>query len=235
MKKTVGLFRVMMYEELDKTAELMLRYSPKDAYEILDEVLSQSISGNTFRRKALNNLTKVWGNGKKPLSEFQIEVLKKYAEASIEEKSALQILMTFYSFPFFSDTITVIGKYVRMNDIFQSKTIMREIHNSYGMTETVNKGVLTVLGTLVNWEVLTTDKKGQYALTGRKIKIVDEFIKNVMMHSILVHSEAEYVPLELINTQSGLFMLEYSITSSDINFDGIEVIRERVDTFVKLK
>ncbi|SPC38242.1 hypothetical protein [Latilactobacillus fuchuensis] len=234
MKKTIGLFRVMNYEELDKAAELMLRYSPKEAYEILDEILMQYIAGATFRRKALNNLTKVWGNGQKSLNKYQISVLQKYPEVSSEERIAMQLLMTLYSFPFFSDVVTIIGKYIRMNDNFQSKTIMEEIRNTYGMTETVSKGGLSVLGTLVNWGFLRTDKNGKYDLTGKKIKIENEFIKNMIVYASLANSDAEYISLESINNHSGLFMFDFNINSSDIIFNNIEMIRERSDVFVKL-
>ena len=57
MKKMVGLFRVMTFEELDKAAEVMVKYSPTDAYQILDETFAKTVKGDTFRRKALNNLS----------------------------------------------------------------------------------------------------------------------------------------------------------------------------------
>ncbi|MFQ9330412.1 MAG: hypothetical protein ACLR2T_09370, partial [Streptococcus sp.] len=162
MKKMVGLFRVMTFEELDKAAEVMVKYSPTDAYQILDETFAKIIKGDTFRRKALNNLMNVWGNGQKPLSDFQEKVLKQYAISNYDEKKTLQVLMLLYSFSFFSDTINIIGKYLRMQDTFQSKTIMEEVRSTYGMTETVNKGLLTVLGSLVDWGFLLRSKPGVY-------------------------------------------------------------------------
>lgn len=235
MKKMVGLFRVMTFEELDKAAEVMVKYSPTDAYQILDETFAKTVKGDTFRRKALNNLMKVWGNGQKPLSDFQEKVLERYAISNYDEKKSLQVLMMLYSFSFFSDTINIIGKYLRMQDTFQSKTIMEEVRSTYGMTETVNKGVLTVLGSLVDWGFLFRSKPGVYELTKDKILITDEFIKNVLIRSILAHTDAEYLPLEIINNQAGLFMFDYQVSRLEVHLDDLNVLRERTDTFIGLK
>lgn len=235
MKKSVGLFRALRFEDLDKTAELLLKYSPMDAYDILDDILASTIKGKEGRRKVINNLMCVWGNGKKPPSELQMKVMERYSESSHDEKVVFQILMVYLAFPFFAEAVGIIGKYLRMSDELQSKTLMNEIRNIYGITETVQKGVISVLGSLANWGILITDKQGHYEYQGKKIMIADEFGKNVLIYAVLAHAEAEYLTLEVINNQAGFFMIEYIIGSSDVIFDDLEVLRERLDTFVKVK
>ncbi|MGQ4819674.1 hypothetical protein ACQ1ZK_21670, partial [Enterococcus faecium] len=79
----------MTFQELDKAAEVMLKYSTTDAYQILDEPFAKTIKGDTFARKALNNLMNVWGNRQKPLSDFQENVLQRYAISNHYEKKSL--------------------------------------------------------------------------------------------------------------------------------------------------
>src|SRR5699024_6301693 len=133
MKKNIGLFRVMTFEELNMTANLLNKFNPKDAYDILDENLSKDIEGETFRRKAINNLTNTGGNGQKPITSFKKKVLEVYSESSDQEKLTLQVLMMYYSFSFFADTTEIIGNYIRMKSDFQSKNIINEIRNIYGI------------------------------------------------------------------------------------------------------
>lgn len=234
MKKNIGLFRVMTFEELNMTANLLNKFNPKDAYDILDENLSKDIEGETFRRKAINNLTNTWGNGQKPLTSFQKKVLEVYSESSDQEKLTLQVLMMYYSFSFFADTTEIIGNYIRMKSDFQSKNIINEIRNIYGIRETVNKGVLSVIGTLTNWGFLDKETKGRYSVSNKRIYLGNKFGKNLLVLAILTHSEKEYITLESINSTSRFFMLDYQIDEKDIIFDNLEIIRDRNDIFIKM-
>ncbi|MCA9765534.1 MAG: hypothetical protein KC455_03855 [Carnobacterium sp.] len=235
MKKSVILFRSLQFEDLDNTAKLLLKYSSTDTYDILDEKLSGRIKGKEGRRKVINNLMRVWGNGKKTHCELQSKVIERYVVSSYNDKIVFQILMTYLTIPFFAEALGIVGRYFRMSDKVQSKTILNEVRNRYGITETVKKGSLALLGSLTNWGILETNKKGQYSYEGNKIEIRNRFLKNLLVKSILTHSEAEYISLEAINNQAGFFMFDYLITGTDIEFKDIEVLRERSHTFVKLK
>lgn len=84
-------------------------------------------------------------------------------------------------------------------------------------------------------KILICGKVEHYEHQGKKIVITDEFYKNVLIYAVLAHTKVEYVTLEVINNPAGFFMLEYMIGSSDVIFYDLEMLRERLDTFVIVK
>ncbi|MFQ7237252.1 MAG: hypothetical protein ACLRPU_20445, partial [Enterococcus hulanensis] len=139
MRKMVGLFRPLRFDHLDLTAKLLGKYSVEDTFAILDDVLAKEFKGKEGRRKIINNLTRVWSGGKKEPSPLQKEVLSKYNDSEEKDKIVYQFLMTSLAFPFFGETTSFVGKYLRMSDNFKSSTILAEMRNSYGNAESVYK------------------------------------------------------------------------------------------------
>lgn len=235
-KKLVGLFRPLRFEDLDLTAKLLSSYSIADAFDILDDKLAQDFEGKEGRRKLINNLTKVWGNGKKVLPEFNQKVVDEYLKSSHEDRVIIQYLMMYRQFPFFTDVARLTGNILRMTDGFSSKPIMNEIYGMYGTTVTVNKGASSALGTMVNWDIIArADGNGKYFYDESKLVVRTPLQMNLLVDAVLSNSEHEYVSTDAINETLGLFPLEYTLFTTVLDDNMFEVLHERTERFVKLK
>lgn len=236
MRKVVGLFRPLRFDHLDLTAKLLVKYSVEDTFKILDDVLANEFKGKEGRRKIINNLTKVWSGGKKEPSTLQKEVLDKYNEASKEDKIIYQYLMTSIAFPFFGETTSFVGKYLRMSDEFKTNTILSEMRNSYGSAESVYKGVNASLNGLKSWGILSEGTDRSHFLFGDKLlEINDLFQKNLLVLTTIKNHTGESLTMEQINNNSSMFPFNYFIKREDLFFPMLEIIEDRVDTYVSIK
>ncbi len=236
MRKVVGLFRPLRFDHLDLTAKLLVKYSVEDTFKILDDVLANEFKGKEGRRKIINNLTRVWSGGKKEPSTLQKEVLDKYNKAGKEDKIIYQYLMTSIGFPFFGETTSFVGKYLRMSDEFKTNTILSEMRNSYGSAESVYKGVNASLNGLKNWGILSegTDKS-HFLFEDKLLEINDLFQKNLLVLTTIKNHTGESLTMEQINNNSSMFPFNYFIKREDLFFPMVEIIEDRVDTYVSIK
>ncbi len=236
VKKSIGLFRPLRFDDIDLTAKLLNDYSVVDAFEILNEKLAPEFTGDVARRKLINNLTKVWGNGKVELPAFNKTVVEEYLKSNRTDKVIIQYLMMYKQFPFFIDVAQLTGKTVRMKDEFTSTNIMNEIFGMYGTTGTVRHGVGSALGTMANLDILKRENnQGKYSYTEDKLAIHTPLQINLLVDAVLSNSDHEYVSTDAINERLSLFPLEYTIFTTELDENLFEVLHERTELFVKLK
>lgn len=235
MRKTVGLFRPLRFDHLDLTAKLLVKYSIPDTFEILDDVLAKEFKGKEGRRKIINNLTRVWSGGKKEPSTFQKEVLAKYNVSDKNDKIIYQYLMTSLAFPFFSETTTFVGKYLKMSDTFKSSVILSEMRNSYGSAESVYKGVNAVLNGLKSWEILSEgNSKNDYVFKDNLLEISNEFQLNLLVLVVIQNHVGDSLTIEQINNHASMFPFRYLIRKEDIVSSQFEIIEDRLDTYISI-
>ena len=233
MRKMVGLFRPLRFDHLDLTAKLLVKYSLNDTFSILDDILAKEFKGKEGRRKIINNLTRVWSGGKKEPSELQKEVLIKYQDADKSDKIIYQYLMTSLAFPFFSETTSFVGKYVRMSDGFKASTILSEMRNSYGNAESVYKGVNAVLNGLKSWQILSEGgNKGSFIFEGNFLVLSDSLQKNLLTMATIQNANGGVLTIEQINSAASMFPFDYNIKREDINFEQLEVINDRSGPYI---
>lgn len=235
MKKTVGLFRVLTFEDLDLTARLLNNYEPKDVYDILNEKLSVKAKGSVGRRKLINNLMMVWGNGQKKPAEYQRHAMKAYLDMKKDEQIVLQYLMMLIAFPFLAFEATFAGKYLRLHNVITSKTFNYEVLNAYGNSDTIKRSITNGLGILREFGFLTQIKPGTFNFSGIKIDVKSNILKNYIALAVMSNTQNEYLTIDLINNNSMMYGLEYYIESSELAQDLFEVSNERLDTYIKIR
>lgn len=235
MRKMVGLFRPLRFDHLDLTAKLLVKYSVDDTFAILDDVLAKEFKGKEGRRKIINNLTRVWSSGKKEPSVLQKKVLNAYSNSSKNDKIIYQFLMTSIAFPFFGETASFVGKYLRMSESFKSSTILAEMRNSYGNAESVYKGVNAVLNGLKSWQILSEgSEKSSFVFEGNFLNVATELQKNLLVVAVIQNAENEAMTIEQINNAASMFPFVYDIRREDITLEQLEVVSDRLDNYVSI-
>lgn len=234
MKKPIGIFRVLSIDDLDETARLLKKYSPSDAYDILNDRLKEKARGQEGRRKLINNLMAVWGNGKNEPLKYQKKAIETYSSLSQDEQKVMHYLLALIAFPLLAFEAKLAGTYLMMIDTITSKTFMNEVMNVYGNSSTVTRSVSNGFGILRELGFLKQVKPGVYSLGDKQITVTSSILKELIVFSALANSKADTLTLDSINKDKTFFGLDFIITHKDIESDIFEIVIERTDIYVKL-
>jgi hypothetical protein len=234
-KKAVGMFRTLSFENLNFTAGLFRKHDATDVYYILDEALTKTIHGKEGRRKLINNLMSVWGNGRQARSPYQVIANDIYPLLHRDEQIVMNYLMIIAAFPFFGDTACLIGKYQRLVDMISSKTITNEIFALYGTSGTVVRSISNNIGTLTNLDLLVRVKPGTYAFPSTRIVITSPEVKEFMAFIALVASKSDATTLNMLNNNPLFWGLQYHFQATDFSHSKFRLQVERSETYIELK
>lgn len=234
MKKAVGIFRVLSLENLDETARLLKKYSPSDVYDILNDRLKEKAQGAEGRRKLINNLMKIWGNGKSKPFNYQIEAIEIYDSLSSEEQKAMHYLLALIAFPFLAYEAKLAGRYLMIMDTITSKTFMNEMINAYGNSGTITRSVSNGFGMLREFGFIDQVKPGVYSLGREQIIVNSPILKKYIVLAALANANGDTLTLEAINADKTFFGLDFTIHSRDLQSHTFEIVVERTQTYVKL-
>ena len=235
MKKEVGLFRPLRFDQLDLAASLLSNYELNDAFEIMNEKLSNELKGNVGRRKVINNITRVWSGGKKQPSNFQKNVLSRYCNANHDSKIAYQYLMTAIAFPFFRDTVNIVGKYLRITGKISNDFLLKEMEKIYGSAESVYKGTNAVVRGLIDWNLVDGMTEKGKLIEIDKLRISDEFLKRLIVKVLMEHYNTEYIQLDQLNEDAIFFPFNYHLSESYFdNLTNYEVIDDHSGKYVHM-
>ncbi|WP_028274685.1 hypothetical protein [Atopococcus tabaci] len=232
-KKTIGLFRVLTVEDLDRTARLLKKYSPQDAYDILNEKLMEKAPGDVGRRKLVNNLMMIWGNGKKEPANYQKKAMEVYNELPKEEQLVLHYLLALIAFPFLTFEARLAGKYLGLMDTVSSKVFMDEVMNKYGNSGTITRSVSNGFGILREFGFLKKEKAGRYSLGNQRIIVKSTLLKNYIVLAALLNTDSDTLSLEAVQHDKMFFGLDFILYSSDLDPNMFEVTSDRVHTYIK--
>lgn len=224
---SVGFDRFIDLTWADQALELALVGKNDQA---LKAWLNERIAGKTTARKTANVLTNLW--------------LRTYPETEHLHKKALQLAqqippasylvlhwgMALANIPLFRDSVTAIGRLLRLQGSFQTKEIQSRMMEIYSNQGTVPRSVARVVQSLQNWGVLVSQPGGLHiAAPGHPIR--DENLLAWLFAASLTPTAGWRCPLNDLLRLPELFPFEVTELgrSAVYNSPLLEVVREGSD------
>ncbi len=122
----------------------------------LDPIVAQTVHSAENRRVALGILINIWANSRKRYPEFHAAALQLYRDAATPvDRLWLHYGMTLAAYPFFHQTVRVIGPRSLLHDNFSGAAIKQAMIAGRGHLGALEKAVERVLFSLHNWGILT--------------------------------------------------------------------------------
>jgi hypothetical protein len=210
LEKTIGLFRAIKPEWLNKTAELLIQGYDDAAIKItLGEYLSYEIGSSVNLGKTRELLMNIWA---RPEATSPI-VHKKAVEAYRREqsdKTALSWALFVLTHPIFADVCGLIGKVAAVQNTFTTSWLKDKICEIHGERPTLLRAVSGVLETMKYLDCIHKEKVGVYHVKKHMIK--DEQTINVLLMSLLALGKKAYYEIPELSRIPIFFPFEYNVT-----------------------
>jgi hypothetical protein len=125
--------------------------------------LADEVAGERARRNTVNVLTRIWWRVPESHIPLRDEALAQVAGLAPEERLTLHWGMALLAYPLLQDTVTIIGRLLRLQGTFKVAQLSRRIGAEWGNRTTLEYAVPRIVRSLADWGVLqATDELGCY-------------------------------------------------------------------------
>lgn len=185
MSKRVNFSRHIEIQWLDSVAVWVAEgKQKKELDELIDLMLKPSITCRVNRGKTRNLLTKLWS----PNSNGVTESFAQFAIEAVLDSEYPDFLlhwgMLIAKNNFFSDVVRFIGRREKHSEVFTYAQVQKNIVELYGDTETVKRGLRSVLKTLVNFKIIERQRNRTYKAHRLEYKVETKY-KSWLLQSLM--------------------------------------------------
>jgi hypothetical protein len=147
-----------------------------------------------------------------------------------QERIWLHWGMTALAYPFFRDTVEVVGRLLALQDDFTTAQVRNRIITSWGDRATSRDAAQYLLNTLVDWEVLrATKQKGQFLLA-RKMSASTPDLQLWLLEAFLAASAADEIEAQQLLRLPEAFPFTISVGVADLRrYEGFNIHRQGLD------
>lgn len=236
---SVGLSQRLQLDWLERTAQLQLSHAPQsEIRDELDLLLRKHLSvgttskAQTNRRKAINNLMRIWVSVPSDLEPLRDEGLRHLQSLPPDQHLPIHWGMTMVAYPFFQLMAETVGRLINLQGSVAASQVYRRIYEQLGERSTVSRAARRVLRAFIDWQVLQdTPEKGVYCPVSSH-PIEDSQVSLWLIEASLRASDASSSPLNIIVQAPTLFPFNVQPTvvgklSSDSR---IEISRQGLDS-----
>jgi len=194
-------------------------------FKELDSFLSEFISGNNRRKKAVTMLKKIW----LPKNRIQNQALILLPELSEQERLFIYWGVINYTYPFFKQIVRTMGKYFFSQKRVKTAQVKRRIKEIYGDRRYVEICTEEVITTVKDWGLIKMESPGLYTAPP-KIKITSTNLINWILETLLSSTDMLVSPYPAIVRGPELFPFEIKVNTHEVKKNDIfEIERHGVD------
>lgn len=223
MSKRVNYSRHIEAHWLDQTALWVAEgLNKQELHDKINSMLSPLINCKVNLGKTRNQLTSLWfdksDNVSNEFSEFAVEYVKKSNDIPLVIHWGLLIAKK----KFFADVARFIGRNSKFNDSFTYAQVQKRMVELYGDTETVKRGLRSVLKTMVDFGVLLRSNSRSYQVNQNNLAVPKKLM-NWLLCALLFSEDVISRTLSDIIDDAIWFPFEISIEPEDIDKQWFEV------------
>lgn len=223
MSKRVNYSRHIEAHWLDQTALWVAEgLNKQELHDKINSMLSPLINCKVNLGKTRNQLTSLWfdknDNVSNEFSEFAVEYVKDSHDIPLVIHWGLLIAKK----KFFADVARFIGRNSKLNDSFTYAQVQKRMVELYGDTETVKRGLRSVLKTMVDFGVLQRSNARNYQVNQINLAVPNKLM-NWLLCALLFSEDAMSRTLSDIIDDAIWFPFELSIEPEDIDKQWFEV------------
>lgn len=223
MSKRVNYSRHIEAYWLDQTALWVAEgLNKQELHDKINSMLSPLINCKVNLGKTRNQLTSLWfdknDNVSNEFSEFAVEYVKESHDIPFVIHWGLLIAKK----KFFADVARFIGRNSKLNDSFTYSQVQKRMVELYGDTETVKRGLRSVLKTMIDFGVLLRSNARSYQVNQINLAVPNKLM-NWLLCALLFSEDAMSRTLSDIIDDAIWFPFELDIEPEDIDKQWFEV------------
>ena len=209
-EKTVGLFRAIKPEWLNKTAELVIEgHDDTTIKAMLDDYLSYDIESVINRGKTRQLLMNIWARPEATSHTVHRKAIAAFKREQ-SDKIALGWALFILAHPLFADASGFIGKIATVQNTFTTSWLKEKICETHGERPTLIRAVAGVTETMRHLGCIDQEGIGVYQILKRSIK--DEQTISVLLLSLLMLNRKAYYSVSELSNVPVFFPFEYEAT-----------------------
>lgn len=213
MQRTLGFTRKLRLVHLDFAFENMLASGDVPSLA-LDAFLAAEISGTNRRRKAVNEIRRLFlGSTTKPLVS-QATALAKNKSLADNDRLAVYWSLFLAAFPFVGQAWTIVGRFGELGPEFSRHAFASRLTDIYGGGRTTIISISEVLGMMVDWGVIVRERSAVYRVAPRR-SISKDSQRLLLMALCLAH-DPQVVFLERFSDDQSLFPFRLHLSMTDL-------------------
>ncbi|GHV29513.1 hypothetical protein FACS1894167_08930 [Synergistales bacterium] len=210
MGKTVGLFRAIKQEWLNKTAELVIQgYDDAAIKSILGEYLSYEIDSEINLGKTRGLLMNIWARPEETSPNVHTKAIEAYRHES-SDKAALSWALFVLAHPVFADAGGLIGKISMVQDTFTTSWLKTKLCELRGERPTLVRTTAGILETMKCLDCIEQEKIGVYRI--KKHVVGDEQTISVLLMSLLALDKKAYYDIHELSRVPMFFPFEFDVS-----------------------
>lgn len=231
MALIIGFDRRVRLEWLDAAA--WKAATERDLAEVrkyLDAFLQSECRSKEARRKTITVLTRIWVRVPQQHRSLQQEALAILTEEDAAARLWLHWGMALLAYPFFCDTVEIIGRLLALQNEVSLDQIYRRLAERWGERSTVRRAAQRVVRSMVDWGVLQdTDTKGAY-LPAPKKSAASERVQLWFLEALLSSQPTPSAILQQLPNLPAAFPFELDISAAAIRRSKrLEIQRQGLD------
>jgi len=231
MRKVVGISQKIKRAWLDAVLDRLVKTTDEaDLRSFLDRHLKEELPGTESRAKTAGIILRIWSGippGRASLRDRAVALLPRI---SGQERIWLHWGMTALAYPFFRDTIEVVGRLLALQDDFTTAQVQARLLTTWGDRATSKEAAQKLINSLVDWEVLRSTKTRGHFLLARTMKASATELQLWLLEALLGASAADEVEAQQLLRLPEAFPFTISVGVADLRrFEGFNIHRQGLD------
>lgn len=219
--KGIGFNRTIFLRWLDAAADL--RVQTDDLLSLrngLKEIIGQDITGVDAIRKSTDVIVNIWHKSAEMDKSLFTQALELLPQISVPERIWLHYGLTLLYYPFFRQTAAILGQFARTGEPITRQAVKGRLSAEIGHLGSLNRSAERVIASLVDWDLLSHQKKENiYIPKIKAIKTDNLKVQNWLLACALLAHPANELPFPDLIRLPELFPFNLSITLDGLRPD----------------
>lgn len=228
-KPLVGFDRYVEKAWMDYVAKLAVDGKGlSDANELLEQYLSDSINGETSRRKTKNILTASWIKSGEEEAVFKKNAASFFVYSSRAEQIAIHYGVCIATYPFFLSLGKILGRLFKLQDEVSNTEFYRRVIESIGDRDSIKRAAARYIQSLIEWGMIEQSGKAAVQIAP-KVRIDDPDLATWLYSSVLFSVDDERLSVDDVISDPVWYPFE--IPHGHFNYldsDLVEVVHQNV-------
>src|SRR5258705_9311023 len=228
MRKVVGISQKIKRAWLDAVLDRLVKTTDKaELRKFLDKHLKGELPGTESRAKASGIILRIWSGIPAERVALRDRAVALLPRISSQERIWLHWGMTALAYPFFRDTVEVIGRLLALQDDFTTTQVQGRMLTTWGDRATSKEAARKLITTSVDWEVLRSTKTKGHFLLARKMTASIPDLQLWLLEALLAASAADEIEARQLLRLPESFPFTVSVGVADLRrHEGFSIHRQ---------
>lgn len=231
MRKVVGIDRKIKRTWVDAVLDRLTQTTDQAKLRtFLDEHLKEELPGKQSRAKSAGIILRIWSGVPPERVSLRDRAVAMLPRISGQERIWLHWGMTALAYPFFRDTVEVVGRLLALQDDFTTAHVQGRMLTTWGDRATSKEAAQKLITTLVDWEVLRSTKTKGHFLLARKMTASIPELQLWLLEALLAASESDEIEAQQLLRLPESFPFTISVGVADLRrHEGFNIHRQGLD------